>query len=244
MVRKLIVLAVALSVAAPGVAQAPAATLTLQPNETLLEVDASGEAKGTPDEAGLSAELEVDGATPDQALAALNARAAKLADAARGAGVPDRSIHVTGLTVSRKFKLDKDGDETDQVIGYTASSRFELNHLTIPVASAAINALAGAGVTRLSGPDFGFSDADALRRKARADAVAKARAEADDYAAALGMKVARVLRVSERATGGAFEGADIVVTGSRRGAIPPPVLLPGEQTISARVWIDYALVPR
>lgn len=241
MVRLPLALAAAFAFAVPGVAQTPSGVVALAPGETLLEVAASGEAVGTPDEAGLSAEIETDGATPAEALAANNERAARLAAAARAAGVDDKAMRTTGLTVARKFKLDKDGDETDQVIGYTATSRFELKHLTIPVASAAIAALVKSGITGLSGPDFGFSDAEALRRKSRADAVAQAKAQADDYAAALGMKVVRVLRVSERASNGG--GEDIIVTGSRR-SVPPPVLLPGEQTITTRVWIDFALAPR
>jgi uncharacterized protein YggE len=67
-------------------------------------------------------------------------------------------------------------------------------------------------------------------------------AAADDCAAALGMRVARVLRVSER---GQFEmdsdNSAIVVTGSR---IPPTPLAPGEIPVRVTVWIDYALVPR
>lgn len=231
-----------LVLAAPAAAETPGGALALQPGETLLEVEATGDATGTPDEAGLSVEIATDGATPAAALAANNELAAKLADAARDAGVPDKAMRTTDLSVTRKFRLDKDGDPTDQMIGYTATSSFEMRHLTIPAASAAISALAGAGITGLSGPDFGFADEESLRRQSRAAAVARARAQADDYAAALGMKIVRVLRVSERYSGGG-EGQDIIVT-ARRRSVPPPVLLPGEQKITTRIWIDFAMAPR
>jgi hypothetical protein len=55
------------------------------------------------------------------------------------------------------------------------------------------------------------------------------------------MRVARVLRVSERGSFEREEGNYITVTGSR---IPATPLEPGEIAVTMRVFIDYAMVPR
>ena len=64
--------------------------------------------------------------------------------------------------------------------------------------------------------------------------------QAETYADALGMRIARVLRVSERDTNIAEDGT-ITVTGSR---VRPTPIEPGEIAAQAQVWVDYAVVPR
>ncbi len=101
------------------------------------------------------------------------------------------------------------------------------------------DALAGAGASGIDGPQFDFADDAPLKSRARAAAVAAAQAQAADYAKPFGLYVSRVLRISER-TSFAENGQDIVVTASRANAASPPVL-PGEQDVTADVWIDFVL---
>ena len=54
------------------------------------------------------------------------------------------------------------------------------------------------GASALTPPEYRLTDDRAARRAARADAIASARADAEAYASALGMRVVRIVRVSER----------------------------------------------
>lgn len=65
-----------------------------------------------------------------------------------------------------------------------------------------------------------------------------AKATVSDYATPFGLHVERVLRISERSAS-TDSGQDIIVSAMQRGAATP--LLPGEQEVTADVWIDYAL---
>ena len=62
------------------------------------------------------------------------------------------------------------------------------------------DALEAAGAANVSGPAFDLSDDRAAREHAKADALTKGRVEADAYARSLGLRVVRLVRVSERPT--------------------------------------------
>lgn len=225
----------ALAFAALALAAMPAGAQLL-PGETLLEVEAQGTVRAVPDRATFSTEVSSDGATPDAALQANATAAQRLVTAMLEAGVAQADLRTSDIRTARRFRRDGDGDDTDEVIGYRASERFEVR-VPSARASAVLDALGKAGATEISGPSFSFKDAAPLDRAARAKAVAEANAQADDYAAALGLRRSRIIRVSERSAR-RFEGSDIVVTGKRAGA----PLSPGEQETTTTVWIDYALV--
>ena len=240
-------LALALSAAAAGIQPAAAqprmSATVLQPGETLLEVQSLGESTGVPDRASVSVAVDTPGSTPAAALEANAAASARLAGAARAAGVEAAALRTSNLSVRPSYRQDRNGNDTEEVIGYRANSRFSLQKMPLPVAEKAVAGLIEAGATEVEGPDFAFADEAPLVRASRADAIRKAQQQAEDYAAALNMRVVRVLRVSERASSGG-DGQEIIVTGARQRARVLPVLAPGEQAITTRVWIDFALAPR
>ena len=230
-----LILALALQAAAPA---APPLAI----DETLLEVSAEGTVRAVPDVATFSSGVTSAGNSPEMALAANAGATARLIKAAREADVASADLRSTGLRVGPRYRQDGDGDDTDEVVGYRVTSQLSVRVRTISKASTVLNGLIKAGATELTGPDFSFSDDAPQLRAARLAAVKNAQAEAADYAAALGKRVTRTLRVSERRAI-AEAGEDIVVTGNRvRGAPLPLVPIePGEQEVSVTVWIDYAL---
>lgn len=219
----------------------PAATTVLQPGETLLEVSEEGEARAVPDVARVTAEVSGEGRTSAEALAAASEAADRLARAAADAGIPAADVRLEPVAVRPRFRLDSNGNQTDERIGFRAEAPFSIRNVGADTVPALLDALARAGASELNGPYFGFSDERAVRARARDAAIAAAQREAADYAAAMGKRVSRVLRVSERAAGSS--GGDVVVTGSRvRGGLLP--VKPGERAVSATVWIDYALADK
>jgi uncharacterized protein YggE len=231
--------------AAPMAAVGQNVPIVLAPGEVLLKIDADGEATSRPDLMGISAGVVTTGRTAKAALAANNVLANRLLDVVRAQGVAPRDVRTEELSVKPQFdKTDEqranDEDRSPRIVGYVATNRLTLTLRDLGKAPDIVNALFESGANNVRGPSFGLSDPTPARREARRAAVAAARAEADDYAAALGMRISRVLRVSER---GAFDEEDgnmITVTGSR---IPPTPLEPGEIRTRIQIWIDYAMVP-
>ena len=169
----------------------------------------------------------------------------RLIEAIRSQGITPQDMRTVDMRIAARFDerdRERAGDEQrrPRIIGYVASNRLRVRLRDLNRASALLDALLAAGANDVSGPVFELSDPAPARRLARQRAVEEARREAEDYAAALGMRVTRVLRVSER---GAGLGGDnnIVVTGSR---IMPTPLEPGEVETEVQVWVDFALAPR
>jgi hypothetical protein len=228
-------------------AQAQDVAIALLPGEVLLKVEAEGEHLARPDLVGIRAGVVTTGPTAKDALAANAELANRLLTAVRAAGVQPRDIQTTNLSVTPQFapnREEPDGemDAVRTITGYVARNTLSLRLRDLSKASEIVNALFEAGANEVAGPRFSLSDPAPAVRAARRAAIADARLQADTYAEALGMKVARILRVSERE---AFhtdeEGSSIIVMGS---AIRPSPLEPGEVSTTGTVWIDYALVPR
>jgi uncharacterized protein YggE len=92
-------------------------------------------------------------------------------------------------------------------------------------------------------PDYELADDRAARRAAKADALAKAKEEADAYAAMLGMRVSRLLRVGERGAADMTDPSEILayVKAARAGG---GVTDERKVETTVRLAVDYALVPR
>jgi uncharacterized protein len=229
----------------PAAAAAQAVPITLAPGEVLLQVAAEGEHLARPDVVSVRAGVVTTGRTAKQALAANAELANRLLDAVRAAGVQPRDIRTSELSVSPQFAPERREGPDDEglrtIVGYFARNTLSLRLRDLTKAPEIVDSLFAAGANEVRGPTFSLSDPAPATRAARQAAVAAAMLEADTYAEALGMKIARVLRVSERGDFRNEDGDTIVVTGSRTRSTP---MEPGEIAITGRVWIDYALVPR
>ncbi len=116
-------------------------------------------------------------------------------------------------------------------------------------ASVVVTGAFGAGANSVNGPNLGLIDDSKAVAEAHKDALANARAEAETYAAGLNMRVARVLRVSERGRS-ADNGSDngvryrIASLASRPMAGTETRISAGEMRQRVTLWIDFALAPR
>ena len=240
--------ALALAALPAGVA-AQTVPIALAPGEVLLNVQAHGDHASRPDVMTITAGVVTAAASAREAMAANSALASRLIEAVRAHGIDPRDARTAELSVVPRFEeLSEDSVERarrqgrgPRILGYVASNKLELRLRDLARAPDLIDALFLAGANSVEGPRFSLADPGPAERLARRAAVTAARLEADTYAEALGMRVSRVLRVSER---GSFEwegDETIVVTGSR---VKRPNIEPGELTTRIQVWIDYAMVPR
>ena len=233
------------AVAAPLAAQA--VEMRLAPGEVLLRVEAEGEHYARPDTMTISAGVVTTGATSREATGANAELATRLIEALRAQGVAPRDIRTTRLRVEPQFEetdVERRGriQPRGRIVGYLAENGLSVRLRDLSRASAIVDALFAAGANDVDGPEFEHSDPRPAQRAARQAAVAAALEEANTYAEALNMRVARVLRVSERGSFDNDEGGNyLMVTGSRIVATP---IEPGELRTAITVWIDYALVPR
>lgn len=235
--------------AVPAAAQGIAPTM-LQPGETLLEVQAEGEVRLRPDTAGVSLGVTSTGTTAREATDANARQMAAVIAAVKKAGVGDRFIRTQQINLQPRFARADPNDWQGQprITGYVATNTVVATITKLDTVPTVMAAAFDAGANTANSFPAGTDDPLKGIAEARADAIRNATKEAEDYARSLGLRVARVLRVSER---GFQTRQEIVVTGSRAYASAPPPPPPppapptpyeaGELRRSVNVWVDFAL---
>jgi len=208
-------------------------------DEVLLQVVAAGRADTRPDEARFTAGVETIAATSAAASAGNNAKMSAVVRAVEALGVKADDVQTRQITLSRIDYGPNRGR-------FQASNIVEAQVRDLAKAGAAIAAATDAGANILSGPDLTVSDRESANRSAYAMAYKAARARAEAYAAAAGLKVARVLAIRDAGEGRVpipYEG-DATMFAQVRTAAPPPPLRPGLNSSEVQVRADFALSAR
>jgi hypothetical protein len=207
-------------------------------DEVLLQVAATGRADTRPDEARFTVGVDNIAPTAAAATAANNATIQRVMTALGRFGVRDEHVQTRSIRLSR---IDYGRDRGR----YQAHNLLEVRVREIARAGAAIAAATEGGANVLSGPNLTISDPEAASRSAYAQAYRSARARADAYAAAAGLRVARVLAIRDSGDGGQGRGYDMDMVAQEVGrsanVAPPPDVRPGMTTNEVQVRADFAL---
>jgi len=186
--RRLLLIGLTCGAAAVALAQQPPlssirvtgdARVTAKPDRVLIDI-------GVTTRAALS-----------QDAASQNARAADSVFAAvRKVAGPTAVLKTISYTLNPNYRYHpKEGEPT--IDGYTALNVVQVTLDDLTRIGAVIDAATQAGANRIQGIQFTLRDQDAVRAQALREAATRARAEVDVLAAALGVKVLRVLTVEE-----------------------------------------------
>jgi uncharacterized protein YggE len=204
-------------------------------DEVLLRLITEGDAETRPDEARFTAGVDNIAPSAGGASAANNAAIAKMIAAVDRLGVKPRDVQTRSITLSRIDYGPNRGR-------YQANNTVEIRLRDLKQAGAVIAAITDAGANVLSGPELVVSDPEAASRSAYAQAYKAARARADTYAEAAGLKVARVLAISDAGGAGppdiSFNAGLLEMD---KVAAPAPPVRAGMNRSSVQVRVDFAL---
>lgn len=207
-------------------------------DEVLLRVSATGDAETRPDLATFSAGVSSIGATSEAATAANNTKMNAVMAAVEKLGVKRDDTQTQALTVNR---IDY-GRNRGQ---YEASNTVSVKVRKIDSAGQVIGAATQAGANIVSGPNLTVDDREAASLSAYAAAYKAARARADTYAKAAGLKVERIISITD---GSATEEPMYASEAYDRAAPPvvstsAPPIRAGLNTSTATVSVAFALRP-
>ncbi len=229
------VLLIAFGLALAGCGQDARGPSRLKPDETLLEVSATARGESKPDEARFSAGVSSFASTAAVASEQNSQRMNAIMGALKQFGVSDRDVQTQTVRVFRvDYGANRGKFEADNVVTVRVRQ--------VDKAGEAIAAATGAGANVLSGPDLRTADPEAAARAVAGEAFKAARARADAYAAAAGLKVVRALTI--RDGGGSspdFEAAPKLIASDFPAAAPSPPVLAGVNTTEVTVSVDFAL---
>ena len=257
-----IFLVIAVGAASAVQAQLPAASPVLAPEETLLVVSGEGQSRRVPDVAVFSAGVVTQGKTGGDALSANATRMDEVVKALKRSGIAERDIQTSAISLQPQYSNPEQEaqirarmtrepyvaptqPQAPRIIGYEARNNVQVRVRKLGEMGRIIDALVQAGANQVDGPSFTLDEPKAALDEARTEAVREARSRAELYARAAGLRISRILSISE---GGGYYPQPIIVTGRMAGAPPAPPpppspVAPGELMLGATVSIQFALRP-
>jgi uncharacterized protein YggE len=179
----------------PVAAVAQQASITQSVAGTRLDVSASGEVTRVPDLAIISAGVVTKAATAGSALQQAATRMQRVRSALKAAGVEDRDIQTSNISLNPEYRYVN--NEPPQLTGYSASNTVTVRFRDIANAGKILDALVKEGANQLNGPTLTIDKPEAALDEARAQAIAKGRARAELYARSMGLRVVRIVAVTE-----------------------------------------------
>lgn len=220
------------------------------PGNTVLTLSAEGRSTRTPDLAAFSAGVTSQGKTAGEALAINSAEMNKVVAALRKAGIADRDIQTSNLSLNPIYAPQRtlpNGEVVPPqpvIIGYQVYNTVNVRQRDLANYGRVIDTLVAAGANQVNGPSFEMDNPDAALDEARAQAMAKARDRANLYAKAAGLRVVRILSISES---GGYAPPPIMYARAAMADMaappPPPPVAPGELQMTANVSVLFELAP-
>jgi len=168
--------------------------------EATIMVSGEGEATVAPDMAVISLAVVRDAETAADALSANSAAMAEVLADLKGQGIADKDLQTTDFSIQPKYKQETRTDGTYEapvIVGYTVSNGLTVRVRDLSKLGAIIDQSVKLGVNQGGGISFTNDDPEATIEAARKQAVAKAAAKAKTLTEAAGVKLGRVVEISE-----------------------------------------------
>lgn len=192
---RLLALLAASALAVPAVAAAQTVVAAPAISGTRLDIAASGEVTRVPDLAIVSAGVQTLRPTATAAIEENAVRMERVRAALKRAGIEDTDIQTSSLSLNPEYRYGE--NQPPQLTGYRANNTVNVKFRDLRRTGAILDALVREGANQINGPSLTIDKPEAAYDEARMRAIANGRARAELYARALGMRVVRLLSVSE-----------------------------------------------
>jgi uncharacterized protein YggE len=232
--------ALLLALAVGTVSLTPAAQAAEKP--ATISLQGRGEISVAPDMAVVTTRVVTVGASAPEALEANTAAIAKVIADIKAAGIEAKDVQTSGFSIYPRYEDRKfvSQSATPKIVGYEVSNGVTVRVRALDKLGAIMTAVVASGANSVDGLSFAVSDTNEKLDEARKEAVADARRKADLYATAAGVKLGRVLSISE---GNIAIPRPYAVRSEKMMAMasaPVPVEA-GEETLSATVNIVWEI---
>lgn len=206
---------------------------------TLLSVSASADAKRVPDIATISTGVVTQAADANAAMRANAAQMDKVMAAIRAAGIAERDIQTSGINLNPNYKYVENAPPT--IVGYQASNNVNVKVRDLSKLGKVLDTFVEQGANQINGPSFEVDKPDEAYDEARIAAIKKAQARAQTYADALGLKVRRIVSISEGGASFPRPMPMMRAMAADAGFAKETSVAPGESTLSANIEVVFEL---
>ena len=224
------------AMAAPATANAEVMQTVI--SGTRLDITARGDVRRIPDVAVISAGVTTNAADAASAMQDNANRMSRVLAALKKAGVASRDVSTSSINLSPQYRYVE--NQAPVIVGYQASNQVTVRFRDIAKSGTILDALVKEGSNQINGPMLTIDKPEAAQDEARMAAIKAARARASLYATALGMKVVRVVSISESE---GYSGGPVPVMAMRSmdAAAEKTEIMPGEQSVTVNVSVVFEL---
>jgi uncharacterized protein YggE len=189
------------SVLAAALIVSPAAAAADKPDTPRIQISGMGEAHAAPDMAIIDLTVLREADTAREALTANNAAMRDVLEAMKQAGIAERDLQTSGIALRPRYRHPaKDNNlKEPKIIGYSATNSLTVRVRDLKAAGAVLDKSVTLGVNEGGNLRFVNDETTSLMKEARKRAVADALDKARTLAEAAGVKLGRVIEMSEQA---------------------------------------------
>jgi uncharacterized protein YggE len=224
--------------AAPAAAQ-DAVAVVRPVAGTRLDISATGSVSRVPDLAIISAGVVTKSPTASGAIADNAARMERVRAALKRAGIADRDIQTSSINLNPDYRYDN--NQPPVLTGYQASNSVSIRFRDIRNTGKILDALVAQGANQMNGPSLTIDKPEAAYDEARTKALAAGRARADLSARSLGMRVTRLLSVSEGGTNMPRPPYPMAMMAQAERSDAKTAIEPGSQDLEITLGMSFEL---
>lgn len=236
---------IAPALSALAVMAAPAVAAAQQPQEaqhlllqgTALTISAEARASAKPDIASVTAGVVNDAPTAEAALAENARRMNAVLAAVKRAGILDRDVQTSQLSIQPQMVYAE--NVPPRVTGYQATNTVTVKVRNMNNVGKVVDAVVSQGSNQLNGVTFSIDEPEGALNGARTEALRRARARADIYAQAAGMRVHRIISIAE--SGIVEPPRPMPMMAMARMQAEGTPVAPGEVDLTANVTVMFEL---
>lgn len=209
-------------------------------NSRTIHVRGQGKATSPPDMATVHTGVVTIAPQASDALAANSRAMQRIMEVLKENKVAAKDIQTSSFAVQPEYERDQRGRTKPKIVGYRVSNQVRIRIRDIADLGKVLDALVQAGSNQVSGISFGIDDPTGVLNQARNRAVADARSRANLYAQAAGVRVGKVLTISEQSIQMPRPQmmANTFMAEARSASVP---VATGEQQLQASVDVVFAL---
>ncbi len=217
------------------------------PATNTITVTGDGQATMAPDVARLSFTVTNSESTVAQAQADTTKQANAAIEYVKGQGIADKDVKTLSYNITPRYQYAQCAGgycppSSPTIIGYDVSETVQVTVRDLTAVGTIIGGLGKLDVQNLNGPSFALDDSSAGYDAARADAIAKAKAQASVLAQQLGVGLGKIVNFSESSGSTPYPMAFSANAGMAADkAVATPSVPTGENTYNASVSITYEI---
>lgn len=220
------------------------------PATDTITVQGDGQATLPPDVAKVSFTVQNTAKTVADAQAATTKQANTAIDYVKGQGVDEKDVKTLSYNISPEYSYPNpcaygaicpDYYREPKITGYQVSQTVQVTMRDLTKVGEMLGGLGQLEVQNVNGPAFALDDSTAGYSAAREDAINKAKVQAKQLAAQLGVRLGKIVNFSESSGGYLYPmmydlGGDVAESKSATPEVPV-----GENTYNASVSITYEI---